>query len=127
MIQKNFLLTQVQEQSERVWQDQVCGLGLRLILTMAIASTGGLAIFFRRLPPEVPLWFSQPWGQGQLTQPVWLWLLPGSLIIIGATATIVAGIVFREEKLLARILIGGATLIGFLLSLALFNIVKLVI
>ena len=37
---------------------------------------------FRLLPPEVPLWYSKPWGSEQLANPLWLFVLPlGSLAI----------------------------------------------
>lgn len=124
---QNFFLNQVKEQSEKIWQDQVCGWGLRLTLGLALVSSIGLGVVFWRLPPEVPLWFSRPWGEAQLTKPEALWLLPSSVWLVGMVSVGVAGVMFNDEKLLARISIWGAALVGFLLTYALFSIMTLVI
>jgi hypothetical protein len=34
----------------------------------------------RTLPPQVPLFYSRPWGEEQLTEPMYLFILPFSAI-----------------------------------------------
>lgn len=43
-------------------------------------------VFGRQMPPQIPLWYSQPWGESQLARPVDLLILP-----ILAVGTGVAG------------------------------------
>jgi len=37
-----------------------------------------LLLSWDRLPTEIPLWYSRPWGQDRLAHPSWLFLLPGA-------------------------------------------------
>lgn len=128
MMQRSFLLNQVREQSERIWQDKACGLGMRLMVGFSGGSLVWLTLVSRKLPPQVPVWWSRPWGAMQLAEPVWLWLLPGSLVVINLVAVVVAGVGFRrEEKLLARMVIWGAVVVSWLLTYSLINISRLVI
>jgi len=56
-------------------------------LSLLISLAQALILFsiWRFLPPQVPLFYSQPWGNSQLVNPVYLILLPsislGLLII----------------------------------------------
>jgi hypothetical protein len=40
-----------------------------------------LLYFWKNLPPEIPLWYSKPWGVDRLANPYWLFLLPGASFI----------------------------------------------
>lgn len=48
-----------------------------------IAGLGMWLVFRNSLPPQVPLFYSLPWGEGQLTSPLMLLLLPGLAILSG--------------------------------------------
>lgn len=122
---REFSLTKVRQQSEQIWNDQVGGLGLRILGGLIGISLVGLGWGYGRLPAEVPLWFSRPWGATQLAHPAWLMLLPGSLIVMSGMAIALAGAVYEQEKLLARMVIWGVVVIGFLLTYALGQILRL--
>jgi len=41
-----------------------------------------ILFFWSKLPPEVPLFYSRPWGKEQLVNPWFLFLLPGLTLVI---------------------------------------------
>lgn len=48
--------------------------------TVLLISTSLLILIlsWNKLPAEVPLWYSKPWGADRLAAPGWLFLLPGA-------------------------------------------------
>lgn len=75
------------------------------------------------LPPQVPLLYSLPWGDGQLVPPTWLWLLPGTSITVTILNLSLSRILRRE--VLTRILLSSAFLISFLALISFLKIVLL--
>lgn len=124
---QSFFLKKVKEQSIYVWGDKVCGLALRWLGGLLGLSVLMVGLSFKRLPPEIPLWFSRPWGITQLADKKWVLIFPASLTIMSGLILMVAGMVYREEKLLARLLMAGGALIAFLLVYALGRIILLVL
>ncbi len=62
-------------------------LPLILIVGTAIVIT----VYFSQLPPQIPLYYSRPWGDDQLTTPIFLFLLPlGSLFWYLVTVVCIA-------------------------------------
>ena len=101
------------------------GLGLFNFLVMAagvMAGSGVLIIYAKRLPPQVPLWYSRSWGEEQLASPAMLWVLVALILVTG----IGAGIGGRKGVLGAMVLAGGIV-IQVMLMLALLRIVMLVV
>jgi len=49
-------------------------------ITMLLLCCSVLVILFswNKLPTEIPLWYSKPWGQNRLADPLWLFLLPSA-------------------------------------------------
>ena len=47
-----------------------------------LAQLGLILVFWRKLPPEVPLFYSRPWGKEQLANPWFLFLIPGLTLVI---------------------------------------------
>jgi len=47
-----------------------------------VAQAGLILLFWRKLPPEVPLFYSRPWGKEQLANPWSLFLLPGLTLVV---------------------------------------------
>lgn len=65
-----------------------------------------LALYFykrRFLPPLVPLWYTLPWGEGQLAQPSFLLIIPGLTFILGQiNSLLVWKLAKKQEEDLAR-------------------------
>lgn len=95
-------------------------------LILAVAATipqiGLLLYALPQLPPVVPLFYSLPWSEARLTDPILLWLLPalsGAVILVN-----LIGSHLLNEVVLTRILNGT----GFLFALfALVTLAKIVL
>lgn len=85
-----------------------------------------LSLKFAGLPPEVPLFYSRPWGEERLAQKVWLWLLPGLSLVFLSTNLILTNILLKKDNFLAQIALVSQTIVLFLLFWTLFKIVFLI-
>lgn len=97
-----------------------------LSLLFLCASILLLALKFAGLPPEVPLFYSRPWGEERLTQKVWLWILPGLSIVFLTANLILANILLKKDHFLAQVTLVSQTIVLFLLFWTLFKIVFLI-
>jgi len=75
------------------------------------------------LPPEIPLFYSQTWGEKQLAQTGWIWILPGSSLVFTIINLRISSHVFTKQKILAQILIWGSLI---LTSLALIDFLEII-
>lgn len=95
---------------------------LTLTVIFAAVQIGLLLNYQKQLPPVVPLFYSLPWGNIRLADPIWLWLLPalsgGGLIIN------FVGSHLSNDLTLTRILSGTACLVSVL---ALTTLTKIII
>ncbi len=73
----------------------------RIKLYLWVLSGFGVAVFIagylflgKDLPPQLPLWYSRPWGETQLTDPKMLGLLPALAIGI----TLVTNLLLNKLK-----------------------------
>lgn len=62
--------------------DPVTRLGLRLAFWAIGLQLIILALAWHRLPPETPLLYSRAYGDTQLVQSYWLWLLPLTAFLV---------------------------------------------
>ena len=46
-----------------------------------MVSAGIVAFSLSRLPPQIPLWYSLPWGEGQLAPKIALFVLPAISLV----------------------------------------------
>ena len=86
-------------------------------------------IFLNRqvLPPQVPLFYFRPWGEGQLAPSHQFWFIPaftGGIFVINV---MLARYLYRQDKILAQLLVFGAAVIAVVATLFLFRIIWLVI
>lgn len=87
----------------------------KFIASLFVLSLAFLAWRWTSLPPEVPLWYSRPWGATQLASPYWLILLPlGSLLIY--TVNYLISVYFMYEYLIFTQMLFLSSLIVSLLS-----------
>lgn len=95
-------------------------------LTFLFLQLGLLVAAERHLPPEVPLFYSHPWGKLQLAPKTTLWLLPFSTALVFILNLSLANFVHHQEQLLARILMGVGVSFAFLATYTLTKIAMLV-
>lgn len=96
------------------------GLGVMIIL---ISSLIGLAWFVSsRVPPEIPLHFSRPWGTKQLVSHQSIWRLTGTASLISILQGIFASFLFQRDKHLARLVVWTTCLVLFLLIVAITTV-----
>lgn len=97
----------------------------RLTAAEAIIEIGMLAIFWKYIPPKVPLLYTLPWGQSQLVRPYFLWLIPLFASIAGILTGLLADRILKDKLLLA--LFCGTVLIGqIILCLGLIRIIIII-
>lgn len=120
-------LSQVKSQIDNLAEDPVMKLILRVGLIGLGLSLMLLAITWKWLPPEVPLVYSRPYGESQLISAWGLWLIPLIGLIIEIVAIRFSGEVVAEDKLLARVVTGMASLVTVMALIGLIKVIWLVI
>lgn len=56
-----------------------------------------LLIYWNRLPPQLPLWFSRPWGLDRLASLFWLIMLPATSLVWLFVSSFISCIYLREH------------------------------
>jgi len=103
-------------------EDRFIRLGKILSLSFIVISLFLWAFSFKNLPPEIPLFYSRPWGEEQLANPFFLLILPGASFLVFLSSAFIYR--FTEEKLLTYLMVYGAVLFSFF---SLFTIVKIIL
>lgn len=98
----------------------------RVVFAITVASV--IAIVFRltSLPPLVPLWYSRPWGTDQLANPMWLFILPASNILMYATNVCLAIFFTAEYLIFTQMIFLTSLLVSLLSFIALIRILYLI-
>ena len=83
-------------------------------------------IFFNDLPPVIPFFNSQPWGEARLFSSWGILFIPVVLILGFCTNTIIASLFYNKHVLIARMITFNGLLFVVLGFLAFLQIVLLV-
>jgi hypothetical protein len=78
-------------------------IGLELIL---------LAVFWHRLPPQVPLFYSRAYGEARLVNNWWLWLVPVTTFLIQLVSIRLAVKTKPEDHIWAQMLAWLGTILA---------------
>jgi len=98
-------------------------MGVVLILLMG----GTMAWLWSRLPPELPWFYSLPWGEAQLIQKEWFaGMLLGLLGLFGLTKVISDWVGGRDEVTKNAVLSGGLVVVVMYL-LSFIRVISIVI
>jgi hypothetical protein len=85
-----------------------------------------LILKFRFLPPQVPIFYSLPWGEEQLGNPTYLFILPLLAFLLGLVNFFLAKIILTKEPLAAKILIWSSAFLALFMAITVFEIVFLI-
>lgn len=107
-------------------RDKNCFLGIKFFLLLSLFSIFYSLFAIPRLPPQIPFFYSRPWGEDQLGRPYFLWFLSLGFLLIGFLNITLACLLYEKSSLLARILVWGSVLTALIIGLATFKIISLV-
>jgi hypothetical protein len=106
--------------------DPATRLGLRLAFFALGWQLITVAVFWHRLPPQVPLLFSRPYGETQLVSNFWLWLLPGLILIIELISIHLATKAKVENSLWSQLLAWNGAVAAGMGLITLIKIIHLI-
>ncbi|MBI2598703.1 hypothetical protein HYW40_00575 [Candidatus Curtissbacteria bacterium] len=72
-----------------------------------------ILVSWSKLPPQVPLFYSRPWGEAMLAPTAGLWILPGLLLLIASINFFIISN-FSQNRFLARAIVVFTLLVAFL-------------
>ena len=78
---------------------------------------------FGKLPPQVPIFFSLPWGNSYLAPTIFLWLLPAISFLVFILNSFVSLFFLENDKFLKRVIFCASLLLVFA---CFYNLVKIV-
>lgn len=110
-----------------LWKDEVGGLALRLLLLQLTFLVVLLAVFAWRLPPEIPLMYSRPWGLAQLVPSSFLFFVVAGVALLVGFNSYLSSVYFETEPLLARIVSWAGVLTVFLIDITVTRVFLLVL
>ncbi len=87
-----------------------------------------LALFrFYSLPPQIPLFYSQVWGENQLANKEFLFLPIAGVFLLGIFNNALGIKFYTKDKILSYLLSGTASLVSLLGAITIVNILLLFI
>jgi len=119
-------LTEEKGKLKLMREDRLVSLTMKINCLLLFITLPLLFIFWQRLPPQIPLFFSRPWGESQLASPNVLFLFPFlSLLVLILNFSLMIKTI-EEEKLLAQILSSASLTFSFLCLVALLQTIRLI-
>ncbi|MBL7078559.1 hypothetical protein ISS42_02790 [Candidatus Shapirobacteria bacterium] len=109
----------------KIWLNKTRTRQIRLIIILLAFQLITIVLFFTQLPPEIPLFFSRPWGQFQLTSPFSLLLLPLFSFIILLINLFLASLLIEKNEFLTNILTLSSLIFAFFALVAILKSIHL--
>ncbi|HNY04556.1 MAG TPA: hypothetical protein PKI92_02250 [Candidatus Woesebacteria bacterium] len=103
----------------KFWQGSLNSRFFRYSLFLFLAQIVIITWFYNQLPPEIPIYFSRPWGQSWLSSSASIFILPLFSLITLLINYFLALYFYTKKILLSQLLV----IFGFIISL--FSIISL--
>jgi len=108
------------------WQEKINGTIFRWNLFFLFVQLIILFIKFNDLPPQLPLYYSQPWGSSQLANSMSIFLLPLFSFVVMIINNILATSFLKSVPLLSKLLVIISLIFTVYASITLYQIVTLI-
>lgn len=122
---KHFRLRDVRQEWDEVDADRITKIVFMLSAVIYILTLGYFLYNRKLLPPELPIFYSKPWGQERLAPSDAIWIP----VLIGMILLIINGFlslkIFSKEKFLQKILAWTNLATTTLISVTLIKIMRL--
>lgn len=94
---------------------------ISLIITVIILT------LFKFLPPKLPLFYSLPWGEGQLATPQQFLVIPASISIVAFLNLIISGQLHEQQHFFKKVLLLSSGAVTIILTITFIKIVSMFI
>ena len=111
----------------KFWQENYNYRLLRFTLTLMLFQIITLIWFYPRLPPQVPLFFSRPWGSQWLASPSSLFFLPAYTLLTFLLNYSLALYYHQKKPFLAKLLVTSVPILAVFSTIAVLKIINLVL
>lgn len=108
------------------WQEKFNGHFFKWNLLFIVFQLVFIIFRFSNLPQQVPLYYSLPWGESQLTNATSLFLLPTFSIVVFLINNLIGASFFKNIPLFSRLLVIFSLIFSLLSSISLFRIINLI-
>ena len=116
----------LQDAFSLVWFDRIGGRALRLSLFFFFFLLLMVGVSFLRIPPQIPLAYSRPWGVAQLVPSPFLFVLLLISFFLVVSNGVLASLLLPTEQLLARILLVISSLTLLLFDITVLRVILLI-
>ncbi len=115
------------QKTNLVWfSDEVVKRFFKLSIVFIVIQLASLGVFFTKLSPVVPLFYSLPWGDVQLAPAYFIFIFPILSIAIGLGNSLILFVSPMKEVFFQRMVIGFWLLTTVLATIGLIKIVLLI-
>lgn len=109
----------------RFWQTKPNNLISRWNLVLVVICLFGIVFNLDTLPPEIPLFASQPWGESQLAPTSYIFILPIFSFLIFILNNFLAVAVFTRHRLFSSLLLLFSLVFSLFSLITVFQIISL--
>lgn len=110
----------------KFWQEKANAKVFRWNIFFIISQIGFLFWKFNSLPPQIPLYYSLPWGQSQLAPASSLFILPTISLVLLLINHLFAISLTKTSALLSRLLVVISLIFSLLSLITIFQIVNII-
>ena len=114
----------IRETAEILVPDKTSRISYVYAILLVVVVSVLISMFLGKLPPEIPLYFTQPWGESRLAPKQMLYLLPFIAFVFLVINLMFARTIRHLSPLLPRVLAVSTLVITLMLSIALFGIAQ---
>ncbi len=118
--------SKLKSQLRELTRDPVFTWSWAISVTVTVTTVAIIALFWRRLPPVVPLFYSLPWGEEQLASPLALIAVFCGALGLFVTDAVLAVLASATSSLYSRMLTIGGTVLLCLTTITIIKIILLI-
>jgi len=119
--------SQTKEEIDDLLTDKKINRPIQINFLINLIVTGLVIGFWPQLTPQIPLFYSRTWGEAQLADKAWLWLIPAGLWLTILINLRFSSRLFNQEKIIALALVWGSLLGSIIAGIALIEIIWLIV
>jgi hypothetical protein len=116
-------LTGLRETTIQLNSNWVFQIANKLVLLSFIVSITIIIWRYQLLPPQIPLWYSRPWGTDRLGPQFLLLILPISAVIWHSINILISIYITRDHRVFSQVLFLGSLFVSLL---SLVSVVKII-